>query len=161
MTRKPPKINSPTHLATESTVAATSGADLAANENSEITGYFDAYASFARTLRTWLVGFGVGVPVLVASQADLSKKLAASGDSKRIVTLFLGGVAIQIAVTMLYKSAMWYTYFGAMNPAFRSRWRYRSAEWISEQHWLEVIFDVATMGLFVAAMFSLLQATFA
>ena len=100
-------------------------------------------------------------PVLVASQADLSKKLAASGDSKRIVTLFLGGVAIQIAVTMLYKSAMWYTYFGAMNPAFRSRWRYRSAEWISEQHWLEVIFDVATMGLFVAAMFSLLQATFA
>ena len=161
MTHGRAKTRSTTNAAADSTVAATSGADLGANATPEIAGYFDAYASFARTLRTWLVGFGVGVPVLVASQAELSKKLAASGDAKRIVTLFLGGVAVQIFVTMLYKSAMWYTYFGAMNSAFRGRWRYKASEWISEQHWLEVIFDVATMALFVAAMFSLLRAVFA
>jgi hypothetical protein len=146
--------------ATTSPVVAASGGAATPDSSADVAGYFDAYASFARTLRTWLVGFGVGVPVVVASQADLSKKLTDSGDAPFVVTLFLAGVSIQIGAALLYKTTMWYTYMGAAEPAFRGSKRYRAACMVSDQYWLEIGFDFVSIGLFVVAMFTLLKAVF-
>jgi hypothetical protein len=139
--------------AAKSPVAAASGS----GSDSDVAGYFDAYAAFARTLRTWLVGFGVGVPVVIASQADLAKSLRDSGNASWVVALYLGGVAVQIAATLLYKTCMWYSYLGADEATFRSTRRYRMSTTIADLYWLEFTIDLVTIGLFCAATFVLLQ----
>lgn len=125
----------------------------------DVAGYFDAYAQLTRTLRGWLVVFGVGTPVLIASQSDLAKRLTDSGSASTIISLFLGGVALQILATLLYKTCMWYCYRAAEAPdSFETTRRYRISHWVSERYWLELLIDLSTIGCFVAAVFQLLHA---
>lgn len=150
-------MNQPVTSAPEpakSPVAAASGGST----GSDVAGYYEAYAGFARTLRTWLVGFGVGVPVVVASQAELAKALRESGDASLVVSLYLGGVGVQILATLLYKTAMWYTYFGATEPAFEKTRRYRISCAVADRYWLEFVIDAVTICLFSTATYVLLDA---
>ena len=142
----------------QSPVAVAAGAKPSTVDR-DVTGYFDAYATLTRTLRGWLVLFGAGTPVVIASQADLSKRLTDSGSASTVVTLFLTGVALQVAQTLLYKACMWYCYRAADEPeAYEQTSRYKISHWISEQFWLELLFDLLTVGCFVAALFHLLRA---
>ncbi len=141
-----------------SPLALAAGAKLSSGD-SDAAGYFDAYAALTRTLRGWLVAFGVGTPVVIASQANLSERLAASGSASIVATLFLAGVSLQIAATLLYKSCMWYSYRKADEPEkYQHTKRFRVSRWISEQFWLELLFDASTIACFVAALFRLLRA---
>ena len=40
----------------------------------EETGYVDNYLSFARTLRTWFVAYGIGAPVLIVKYPRLKAR---------------------------------------------------------------------------------------
>jgi hypothetical protein len=114
-------------------------------------GFTESYQILARTLRTWLVAYGIGAPVLFASQPSFSKVLEDPKKAEGMIYAFLGGVVIQIIATFIYKIAMWYLMLGCQKPAFKSSLRYRLSDWLSEQLWLEVLFDLASMGLFAWA----------
>jgi len=120
-------------------------------------GYFDGYVSFSGVLRNWLIAYGIGGPVLFITQTEVTKKLADSGQSLSIALLFLAGVFLQVLVALLYKGAMWYLYVGEVDPEKRNTRRYAISDWLSEAFWLELLFDLGTIALFLIATFRVLM----
>lgn len=114
-------------------------------------GYFEGYAQFAGVLRTWLIAYGIGGPVLFVSQARLTDKLSESGQSRSIAILFLSGVFLQVIVALLYKGAMWYLYVGEEDAEIQKKIRYKISSWLSDAFWLELLFDLASIALFTWA----------
>lgn len=121
-----------------------------------VTGHYEAYVSFARVLRAWLVAYGIGAPVLIFSQDKVAEVLAKSHQGQNIVMLFLIGVCLQVAGAMLFKMTEWYLFCGEVDSGFLTCWRYRIAEWISNQFWIELLLDIGTIGLFVSATYKAL-----
>jgi len=114
-------------------------------------GFYDAYADYSRTLRTWLVAYGVGAPVLFVSSEHVWKAVREASGSQAIANLFLTGVAVQVVLATVNKAAMWACYFGEMNPEFQNSLRYKVSSWISNRLWIDLICDLATMFLFARA----------
>ena len=115
------------------------------------TGFYEAYAGFAKTLRTWLVAYGIGVPVLFASQATFATILREKDAAVCIICLFLFGVTLQVVAALLFKATMWYLYFGELYSDFQSTRRHRVSDWLSEQLWLEMCFDIGSVVMFAWA----------
>jgi hypothetical protein len=116
-------------------------------------GHYAAYEEHARTLRTWLVAYGIGGPVLILSQAEVWKRLAASGSLRLIASLFLSGVVLQVVLAAVNKSAMWACYYGELEPAYKSTRRYKIGLWLSERYLIDFLFDIAGMFLFAYATY--------
>lgn len=110
--------------------------------------FYDAYAAFARTLRTWFVAFGIGVPALLITSDNARALLVGSGCARRVTCIFLAGVAIQVVTAFLYKSAMCYLYLTESDEAKKTGCLYKCFSWVSEWFWLEVVLDLLTLVLF-------------
>ncbi len=120
-------------------------------------GFYEAYAGFARNVRTWFIAYGIGAPVLFVSNPEAWRTISGSGDGRTIAYLFLAGVAVQIAVAILYKTAMWYLYVSELDHHQARGWRYRFSDWVSESYLLEMAFDSATLVLFGVATAKVLR----
>lgn len=115
------------------------------------TGFYEAYAGFARTLRTWLAAYGIGAPVLFASQAAFATILKETQATVCIIGLFLIGVSLQLIAALLYKATMWYLYYGELYHEFQRTRRYKMSDCLSEQLWLEMCFDIGSVVTFAWA----------
>ena len=120
-------------------------------DSSDIETYAECYFSFSKNLRTWLIAYGIGAPILFASQDSFSQLLKQRSEMCFVICMFLIGVAVQVLSAFLYKASMWYIMWGAMKPEFKSTRRYNTANWVSEQFWLDLLFDVASIGVFAWA----------
>lgn len=123
-------------------------------------GFYEAYAGFARNVRTWFIAYGIGAPVLFVTNQEVWKRISGSGDGPAIAYLFLAGVAVQIVEAIIYKTAMWYLYMSELEQHEEEEhkdWRYRSSDWISGSYALEMLFDVVTLALFGVATAKVLQ----
>jgi hypothetical protein len=119
-------------------------------------GHFEPYKHFASQLRTWLIAYGIGAPVLFVSQPSIANALKTSNYGRTVFILFLIGVVLQIVETWLYKFAMWYLYLGELNDSFRNTKRHKASEWIAERFWPELVIDVSSIALFSLATFKAL-----
>jgi len=119
-------------------------------------GFYEPYAAFSRTLRTWLVAYGIGAPVLFASQEAFKPILKEPNKAALIIGLFLFGAMAQIIASVIYKYVMGYIYFGELDEAFQKTRRHKVSEWLSEAMWLEMIFDLISIGFFVWATLKIL-----
>jgi len=126
-------------------------------EGSAGDSYAKAYAELSRTLKTWLVAYGIGAPVLFMTNPDLWKAVAASGDLRAVGLLFLIGVFLQVLIATVNKTAMWVLYYGEEHTSFKSKRRYQAAEWLSKQFWIDVLIDIGTITLFVIATLQVLD----
>jgi hypothetical protein len=52
-------------------------------------GFYEAYASFARTLRAWLIAFGIGAPLIFFQNENAWAALGLHGVVKSFVYCFL------------------------------------------------------------------------
>ncbi len=120
--------------------------------------FYESYAHFSRTLRAWLVAYGVGVPVLLVSQEFIAKSIIRAGTGGLITWLFLTGVAIQVLAALLYKYSMAYLYNSEGNSELNDTWRVQAAVWLSKTIWLEALFDVSAIALFVWGTFLVVAA---
>lgn len=68
------------------------------------------YEEYNKTLRTWLVGFGFGVPALFIVNEAAQKKLIASPNAEFIVWLFLSGAGVQVLIALTNKIISWCAY---------------------------------------------------
>ena len=116
-------------------------------------GFYEPYAHFSRTLRAWLVAYGVGVPVILISQANIIETIKMSGKGMLITYLFLGGVLIQILASLIYKYSMGYLYTSELDSSIENTKRVKLANWFSEAFWLELCFDVSAIALFFIGTF--------
>jgi len=117
----------------------------------ESADYYKVYEEYAKNLRTWFVAYGVGAPVLFVSNKDIAEKLASSHAAPSIAAFFLFGVALQIALALVNKNAMWGCYWTEKYPAEASKKRFRFAHWVSGQYWIDVALDLLTVLFFGVA----------
>ena len=110
--------------------------------------YYEAYADYAKTLRTWLVAYGIGGPVFYATQKDIPEEIVRSGCARVIAILFLVGVFIQIGGALVYKAATWNLHMQqdiAGNTPRDGCWAKR----IEHTYLLDIAIDGSTIILFL------------
>ena len=126
----------------------------------EETGFDEAYLSFARTLRTWFVAYGIGVPVLFLNQASLLDRLLRSGQALVVARCFLAGVLVQIGTAIVYKAAMWHLYRAEYHAEIKDMLLFPFFEWVSDAYWLEFLLDAMTLALFTIGTVKTLSVLF-
>jgi hypothetical protein len=125
-------------------------------EQDDASDAFGAYLEYNKILRTWFVAFGVGGPALFLVNEKVAERLAKIGELKYVATLFLIGAAAQIGGALLNKTANWYVYRSAWGDPETKHWRYKFANWLVEQFWIDVLLDIATIVCFGIAAWQLL-----
>ena len=111
--------------------------------------FYEAYADYAKTLRTWLVGYGIGGPVIFITNEQASTRIAASGQGVTIATLFLTGVAFQVFISLVNKWMNWYVY--ATPPGDRSGGLFKTVDRVTNQFWIDVVCDIGSVVMFACA----------
>lgn len=114
--------------------------------------YFESYAEYNRILRSWFVAFGIGGPALFLVEDSLRAALLASGETRRVVALFLAGAAAQVLVAFLNKYANWYCYAGEDDAAFRRTRLYAFWQRLASQFWIDIILDLTAAACFISAI---------
>jgi hypothetical protein len=121
------------------------------------SGFYTAYAEFAKNLRVWFLAYGIGATAIFVTNEGAGKRLLSSGAAEGVVYLFLIGVALQILVALLYKTVMWYLYMGEFDAKEKESWRHALADRISNSYSLEFVCDLATIFCFGAATYQLIK----
>lgn len=113
---------------------------------------WEAYAEWSKHLRTWLVAYGIGAPILFLSRKEVWDVLAASPERRLITMLFLGGVALQVVLATVNKWSSWGYYSAEQWPAtYAKAWWAPVAGWLVDQFWIDLLVDVLTLVAFIAA----------
>ena len=115
----------------------------------EETDFYESYAHLSRTLRAWMVAYGIGFPTILLSQDAIARLIRESGHGIAITVLFLAGVTIQVTATLLYKYSMGYLYAVEYYPKIKGTLRHKIADWLSGAFWLEMTFDVLSIICFL------------
>ena len=121
------------------------------------SGFYTAYAEFAKNLRVWFLAYGIGATAIFVTNEGAGKRLLSSGAAEGVVYLFLIGVGLQILLAFVYKTAMWYLYMGEFDAKEKESWRHSIADRISNSYSLEFLCDVATIFCFGAATYQLIK----
>ena len=110
--------------------------------------HYTAYSDYAKTLRTWLVAYGIGGPVLLVTQERLATRVIASGCARWIVCIFLAAVAIQVILAFVNKWITWIQYGDAASFGRPPRFRVYTIEdlWSGVEPALDVVSIVAFGG---------------
>lgn len=135
---------------------------------SDYEGHFANYAEYSKTLRSWLVAYGIGGPAIFLLGKDAPAKLSASSELRTIVTLFVVGVSLQIGLALINKWAAWHMYCGAYdkhlafmrdpecNNHHLSR-TYLVWRCINRQSWVDFLVDIVTLLSFSRASWLVLR----
>lgn len=124
------------------------------------TGYFSAidesehyrsYDKFSTTLRNWLIAYGVGGPALLLAEKSILPRIIDTGKAPLLGVLFLGGVLLQVIKSAVYKATSWYAIDYNYVPEKKASWKMKSALWINNNMGIDLLFDLATIGMFIAA----------
>ena len=129
----------------------TSGSFTQEESARDDTGFFQPYSEFSKNLRTWFLAYGIGAPALLLSNQTAWSAVKQGGQLRVVAALFLIGVALQIAEALLYKHAMWHLYFAELDARHKASSWYKAADWLSNAYSLEIVIDLGTVALFVAA----------
>ena len=123
-------------------------------------GHFDNYADYSRTLRAWLVAYGIGGPVLFLTNDKVADRVALSGHASQIIVAFLIGVGAQILLAMLNKWGAWHMYRGAGDPTYQRTNAYTFWDFINSQYWIDLGIDVISLLTFTFATWRVLEIFF-
>ena len=115
--------------------------------------YYAAYEQHSAILRTWLVAYGVGAPVLVLTNEKVWVLLRQSGDSRLIAGCFLLGVALQVVMAALNKTLMWSSYYAEEHSDYAATRRYSLTAILRGQFWIDFLADVSAIILFAYATY--------
>ncbi len=113
------------------------------------TGFFEPYTLLAKTLRTWFIAYGIGMPVLLFGNAEVWKSLVRQHAVVGIILPFLAGVGLQVVTAIIFKAAMWYSYLSELGELGEESWQYRAANWITNRYWPDAAVELVTFALFV------------
>src|SRR5262245_52403827 len=114
--------------------------------------YYKAYEEYAKTLRTWFVAFGIGVPVFLLSNTEVWKTLANTGRLQPISLLFLFGLAVQVVGAIINKYGNWQL-FSEVHQGKDPNDVSNLAACFARQIWIDGVFDVMTLLAFIIGTF--------
>lgn len=113
--------------------------------------FFKAYEEHSKVLRTWLVAYGIGAPVVFLTNETVSKLVLGSQNSQCIAGSFLVGVALQVILAAINKHTMWILYYGETDEPFQESYWYKIANWISDRILIDFFVDLLSFVLFAYA----------
>ena len=113
--------------------------------------HYSNYSEYSKTLRAWLVAYGIGAPVLVTTSETLYPLFKQSPSHTWIVTFFLLGVAGQILLGFINKWCAYHMYLGECDRTFKRKLRYRFWNLLNERSWIDLTIDATSILSFVVA----------
>ena len=131
-----------------------------AQRRDEESTHFANYAEYSKTLRAWLVAYGIGGPVLLLTNKDAPTKISESPHLSLIISLFVAGVALQIFLSFINKWAAWQMYKGACIDGHQTTRTYRAWDWINSQSWIDFLIDLGVLISFSVATWLVLATLF-
>ncbi|HTV84813.1 MAG TPA: hypothetical protein VME63_05380 [Dyella sp.] len=123
----------------------------------DVKGHFDNYSEYSKTLRSWLVAYGIGGPVLFLTGHDAPDKISHSPLLELIISLFVSGVAFQILLAFINKWAAWHMYKGELDRSYKDTSSYGVWSWINEQNWIDFLIDLGALLAFSVATYIVLH----
>jgi len=143
---KPPKKDTPArlHKLPSGNVLAVAAEAAPPASPAEIA-FFANYSEYAKTLRAWLVAYGIGAPVLFLTNNQLSAALKISAHRNWIVDLFLLGVALQVTLAFVNKWCAWHMYVGEYESKFQTQRSYKFWAWLNERSWIDLSIDALSL----------------
>jgi hypothetical protein len=126
------------------------------NRHEELEHYSN-YSEYSKTLRAWLVAYGIGAPVLVATNEQIYPLFKAANYRTWIVSFFLLGVAGQILLGFINKWCAYHMYLGECKPRFQQNSRYKFWNWLNDRSWIDLAIDSASILAFAIATLLFLQ----
>lgn len=112
--------------------------------------HFDVYHEYAKTLRTWLVGFGVGAPVIFLTQDFVRQMIIDTAWHGLLISLFLLGVGCQVVLALVNKWINWYLYFCQDQGQIDSP-TYDRVKSFSQWYMFDLMLDVITVVCFAVS----------
>jgi hypothetical protein len=128
--------------------AKSKAAKTSKDDGDDSEGYFRAYEEYSKVLRTWLVAYGIGAPVLLFTNDHLAAAVSKSPYAVAIAASFLSGVGLQVLLAAVNKNVMWMLYWGEQWPKLQERFWHKISAWISYQFWMDMLVDVGCLLLF-------------
>ena len=113
--------------------------------------HYSNYAEHSKTLRAWLVAYGIGAPVLVAANGHLYELFKEATCQTWVISLFLIGVAGQVLLGFVNKWCSYHMYLGECHNSFKPQRRYKFWRWINDRSWIDLSIDSASILAFVLA----------
>ena len=146
---KPPKKEAPAilHRLPSGKAIIASGGRAKDASPTELA-FFANYSEYSKTLRAWLVAYGIGGPVLLLTNDSLSTALKISPYRSWIVDLFLVGVALQVVLAFVNKWCSWHMYVGEFDSSFQRQRSYKFWSWLNERSWIDLAIDGASLIAF-------------
>jgi len=123
----------------------------------EKEGFYQAYSIYAWKFRLWMIAYGVGIPLLTLNNPELRSAVKHSEYGLYWIYAALIGTALQIILTWIYKSAMWYSYDSKPSSTEQTGWLQRAVTRTSDEYWIEVTIDLVCFILFTAVTLGLLN----
>jgi hypothetical protein len=117
----------------------------------ESEGYYKVYEEYSKVLRTWLVAYGIGAPVLLFTNDHLAEVIRRSHAATEIASFFLIGVGLQVLLAAVNKNVMWMLYWGAKHRGLQEKLWHRAAAIVSRQFWIDILIDLSSLVLFGCA----------
>jgi hypothetical protein len=118
----------------------------------------NSYQEYNKSLRTWLVAFGIGGPVMLLTREAMLTKLATEGVLKSVSLYFLIGVATQVLIAFINKVECWYCYYAHVDTSYAKTRRGQFMLWLDDQFWIDVFCDVVSIVLFALAIVTVFRA---
>lgn len=115
--------------------------------------FFANYAEYSKTLRAWLVAYGIGGPVLFLTNNELAAALKLSQYKDWIVGLFMLGVALQVTLAFINKWCAWHMYVGEHDNSYQNRTNYKFWFWLNERSWIDLLIDGSSLIAFSISTF--------
>jgi hypothetical protein len=113
--------------------------------------HYSNYSEYSKTLRAWLVAYGIGGPVLLNTNERLLFLFHTSPLKSWIVGCFLAGVFGQVLLGFLNKWCAYHMYLGTCKRGFKRTVRYRFWNYLNERNWIDLTIDGLSITSFVAA----------
>ena len=110
--------------------------------------YSTRASEMGRTLRTWLVAYGIGGPVLFLTRPELQAAIKISGRARFITLLFLSGVAVQVFNAFLNKWLSWFRSELLWDPNNRRWIHFRVADRLHRFYWFDIACDAWAITAF-------------
>jgi hypothetical protein len=114
---------------------------------------YSVYEDYAKTLRTWLVAYGIGLPAVILARKELFDALQSHAGFATIVLLLLLGTATQILLAFFNKWAAWLRFAWLDDPERAGSKLLRFANWYSNQFWIDMVLELTTLGCFAYATY--------
>jgi hypothetical protein len=112
--------------------------------------FLESFREETKSLRKWLVAYGVGASAFLLSQENFALYIT-KGDNKVIVILLLAGTCIQVVAAFAYKYISWPLHLCEQNNEYKNKKRYRVCKSLYDALWFELIFDAPTLIMFFVA----------